>query len=146
MCPAGEKCVSASGCVPLCGATPCDLRLTCNPRTGLCEDTSCNNVTCFPPQVCKKGACVDQGAGGIGGMGGETTTSSSSTGGAGGAAGDKGSCGAASPEIPRKIPARRSRRWCSPWASRRRSGADAQTPPPGDRESWVDGAAQFRED
>lgn len=104
-CPEGQTCVTPGGCVPLCDTKNCAMGLTCNPKTGMCEDTSCNNVTCFPPQVCMLGACIDPGtggggmggAGGNGGMGGATTSTpatSTGQGGAGGTAGgDKGSCG-----------------------------------------------------
>ena len=106
MCPQGEVCAKPGACVPVCETKTCDKGLVCNPQTGKCEDTSCANVTCFPPQMCVMGACVDSpsGAGGTGGMGGMggmggaavATTGGTSTGegGAGGApSGDKGSCG-----------------------------------------------------
>ncbi len=107
MCPQGQVCASPGGCVPVCDTKTCGPGLVCNPQTGLCEDTSCANITCFPPKVCKMGDCVDTptgagGSGGMGGMGGATETTTSSTasmsagqGGAGGTtiSGDKGSCG-----------------------------------------------------
>ena len=100
MCPVGQVCAPPGGCVPVCETKTCPTGLICNPQTGTCEDTSCANVTCFPPQMCVMGACVDSpsGAGGMGGMGGAmtaSTTGSTSTGdgGAGGTSGDKGSCG-----------------------------------------------------
>ena len=101
MCPQGQVCVPPGGCVPVCDTKTCPMSLVCNPQTGACEDTSCGNVTCFPPQMCVNGACVDSptGVGGMGGMGGAMQTSTTSTmstgeGGAGGTrGGDKGSCG-----------------------------------------------------
>ena len=99
MCPQGQVCAPPGGCVPVCDTKTCPMGLVCNPQTGACEDTSCGNITCFPPQMCIKGACVDSptGVGGMGGMGGMPTsttgTMSTGEGGAGGIAGDKGSCG-----------------------------------------------------
>lgn len=103
ICPQGQVCAAPGTCVPTCNSTTCDPGLVCNPQTGACEDTSCANVTCFPPQTCKMGMCVDSpsgagGMGGDGGMGGAMATSTGSmatgVGGAGGTtSGDKGSCG-----------------------------------------------------
>lgn len=108
-CPAGQKCIEPTGCVPLCQGVSCPKDFACDPQTGECVDTSCENVTCFPPQTCVGGVCVTPdggatGGGGQGGTGGEgggsMTTSSSGSSGGGANPGDPAKCGCRIPGEP----------------------------------------------
>lgn len=99
VCPADEKCVAPTGCVPLCEGVTCDPGLTCDPKTGKCADLSCVNVTCFAPTVCVGGKCVTPDGGGAGGSGAGGSGGSTSSGLDAGVPGerpdpgDEGSCG-----------------------------------------------------
>jgi MYXO-CTERM domain-containing protein len=59
MCPVGQSCRDALGCVPLCTGVTCQGVLSCDPLTGQCVDAACLNITCSPPLACVGGQCVN---------------------------------------------------------------------------------------
>ena len=67
VCPKGQTCDPAKGCVSPCDAltTPCAAGTVCKEKDGTCVEPSCANVDCSAPFVCKGGVCIDPGSGDI---------------------------------------------------------------------------------